>query len=87
MESTGVTLAVVIPVRAGSKGIPGKNLALVGGRPLLDWTVEAALGAARETGVVVLSCRPAEAEAARDPGGVDGPGELGDSGAAAPNGR
>ena len=38
-------LAVVIPVRAGSKGVPGKNLARVGGRPLLDWTVEAALAA------------------------------------------
>ena len=37
-----MTLAVVIPVRAGSKGVPGKNLARVGGRPLLDWTVEAA---------------------------------------------
>ena len=40
-----MTLAVVIPVRAGSKGVPGKNLARVGGRPLLDWTVEAALAA------------------------------------------
>ena len=47
-------LAVVIPVRAGSKGVPGKNLARVGGRPLLDWTVEAAL-AARCVGRVLVS--------------------------------
>ena len=32
----------VITARGGSKGIPGKNLKLLGGRPLLDYTVEAA---------------------------------------------
>ena len=40
-------LIVVIPARAGSKGVPGKNLARVAGRPLLDWTVEAAHRAGR----------------------------------------
>lgn len=35
------TIAIV-PARGGSKGIPMKNLAFVGGRPLIDWTLEAA---------------------------------------------
>ncbi|WP_068479781.1 cytidylyltransferase domain-containing protein [Pseudoclavibacter helvolus] len=35
----------VIPVRGGSKGIPGKNARLVAGKPLLAWTVEQALAA------------------------------------------
>jgi YrbI family 3-deoxy-D-manno-octulosonate 8-phosphate phosphatase len=52
-------LAVVIPVRAGSKGVPGKNLARVGGRPLLDWTVEAALGARCVDSVLVSTDDPA----------------------------
>lgn len=52
-------LAVVIPARAGSKGVPGKNLAPVGGRPLLDWTVEAALHAACVDRVLVSTDDPA----------------------------
>lgn len=36
-------VVALIPARAGSKGIPGKNLVPLGGRPLLAWTVEAAL--------------------------------------------
>jgi N-acylneuraminate cytidylyltransferase len=35
------TIAIV-PARGGSKGIPLKNLAFVGGMPLIDWTLEAA---------------------------------------------
>ena len=29
----------VVPARGGSKGVPGKNLRTVGGRPLLAWTL------------------------------------------------
>jgi N-acylneuraminate cytidylyltransferase len=32
----------IIPARGGSKGIPGKNIKLLGGKPLLEYTVEAA---------------------------------------------
>lgn len=35
----------VVPARGGSKGIPRKCIVPVGGRPLLAWTAEAALGA------------------------------------------
>ena len=43
----------LIPARGGSKGIPRKNLAPVGGKPLLTWTVEAAQEASELTRVVV----------------------------------
>ena len=43
----------LIPARGGSKGIPGKNLASVAGRPLLAWTVDAARGSSELTRVVV----------------------------------
>jgi CMP-N,N'-diacetyllegionaminic acid synthase len=43
----------LIPARGGSKGFPGKNLAPLGGRPLVAWTLEAASGSDRLTSVVV----------------------------------
>lgn len=36
-------MLVVIPARGGSKGIPRKNLQELGGRPLISWTIQAAL--------------------------------------------
>ena len=36
------TVVAVIPARAGSKGIPRKNVVPFGGRPLVQWTIEAA---------------------------------------------
>src|SRR5207253_924585 len=32
----------VIPARAGSKGLPGKNIKPLGGLPLIGWTIRAA---------------------------------------------
>lgn len=37
----GVTIAV-IPARGGSKGIPGKNIAVLGGAPLVSWSIKVA---------------------------------------------
>jgi CMP-N,N'-diacetyllegionaminic acid synthase len=37
------TLALVV-ARGGSKGVPRKNIAPVGGKPLIAWTIAAALG-------------------------------------------
>lgn len=34
---------VIIPARGGSKGIPGKNIKLLGGKPLIQYTIEAAM--------------------------------------------
>lgn len=38
-------VVVLVPLRGGSKGIPGKNIKPLGGRPLCAWTLEAACGA------------------------------------------
>jgi len=45
----------VIPARGGSKGIPLKNLRIFGGKPLVAWTIEAALAASCIDRVVVSS--------------------------------
>ena len=37
-------ILAVIPARCGSKGIPHKNIVDLGGRPLIDYTIQAALG-------------------------------------------
>lgn len=41
---SGPTLAV-IPARGGSKGLPRKNIRLLAGRPLIAWSIAAALEA------------------------------------------
>ena len=62
----------VIPARGGSKGLPGKNLRPLAGRPLIAHSVEAARRAHSITRVVVSTEDPASAEAARA-AGADGP--------------
>lgn len=58
----------VIPARGGSKGVPGKNLAPVGGVPLVARAVLACTRARRVTAVVVSTDDPSIAEAARTAG-------------------
>jgi CMP-N,N'-diacetyllegionaminic acid synthase len=36
------SVLAIITARGGSKGIPGKNIADLGGKPLIAWTIEAA---------------------------------------------
>jgi len=43
----------VIPARGGSKGVPRKNIRLLAGKPLLQYTVEAALAATRLSRVIL----------------------------------
>ncbi|MDP2387722.1 MAG: acylneuraminate cytidylyltransferase family protein [Bacteroidota bacterium] len=40
----------VIPARGGSKGLPGKNIKPIAGKPLIAWSVESALQAAKKIG-------------------------------------
>ena len=35
------SVSALVPARGGSKGLPGKNLRLIGGRPLIEYTLEA----------------------------------------------
>ncbi len=37
-------ILALIPARGGSKRIPGKNLRLLGGKPLVCWSIDVALG-------------------------------------------
>jgi len=52
----------LVPARGGSKGIPGKNIKLLGGKPLLAYTAEAALASHALTRVVLSTEDPAIAE-------------------------
>jgi len=48
-------ILAVIPARAGSKGLPGKNLRILNGKPLIAWSIEAALNTKGIHKVVVSS--------------------------------
>jgi len=48
-----VKVLAVIPARGGSKGIPRKNIKKLGGKPLIAWTIEAALKAPSINRVIV----------------------------------
>ena len=63
---------VVVPARGGSKGIPRKNLQLLGGRPLVAHAVATGLAARSVTRVVCSTDDPEIVQAARD-AGADAP--------------
>lgn len=54
----------VVPARGGSKGLPGKNLRLVGGKPLVAWAIGAGLGCEYVDRVICSTDDPAIADAA-----------------------
>ncbi|WP_351229459.1 acylneuraminate cytidylyltransferase [Streptomyces sp. NPDC002133] len=66
------TVLAVIPARGGSKGVPAKNLAQVGGIPLVARAVRACLGARLVTHVLVSTDDAAIADAARAAGAALG---------------
>lgn len=45
----------IIPARAGSKGVPGKNSKVLNGKPLMQYTIEAALSSKLLSSVVFSS--------------------------------
>lgn len=58
-------ILTVVPARGGSKGIPGKNIADVGGKPLMAWTLEYALSVPGLDRIVVSSDDEAILDVAR----------------------
>ncbi|MER6913801.1 acylneuraminate cytidylyltransferase [Streptomyces sp. NPDC000594] len=65
-----MTVLAVIPARGGSQGVPGKNLAPVGGVPLVARAVRECLAAGPVTDVVVTTDDPGIAAAAREAGAL-----------------
>lgn len=72
------TTYAVIAARGGSKGIPGKNLLDLCGKPLLVWSIEHAREAAGVDRVIVSSDSPEILKVAEDAGasGVLRPAEI-----------
>jgi len=68
----------IVPARGGSKGIPGKNLVPLAGKPLLVYTLQAARSAPSITRLVVSTDSPEIAEVARDSGAevIERPAEI-----------
>jgi CMP-N-acetylneuraminic acid synthetase len=58
----------IIPARGGSKGLPGKNIRLLCGKPLIQWTIEKALRSAYLDVVVVTTDSQVVAEVAKQAG-------------------
>jgi CMP-N-acetylneuraminic acid synthetase len=48
-----ISVLAVITARGGSKAVPGKNLYPLGGKPLIEWTIDAALNAKCITRTIV----------------------------------
>jgi CMP-N,N'-diacetyllegionaminic acid synthase len=63
-----MNVVALIPAKGTSSRIPGKNLRLLGGKPLVVWTIEAALASRLVTRVIVSTESPDVAEVAREEG-------------------
>ena len=50
-----MTTWVMIPARGGSVGVPRKNVRRLKDKPLISWTIEAALGATAANGIIVMT--------------------------------
>jgi CMP-N-acetylneuraminic acid synthetase len=64
-----VRVVAVVPARAGSKRVPGKNLRPLGGRPLLAWSIEDGLRSPAVDRVIVSTDSEDVVAAARAAGG------------------
>jgi len=60
----------LIPARGGSKGIPRKNIKTIAGKPLIVWTIEAALRSSMLDAVVVSTEDEEIADVARQAGAL-----------------
>lgn len=58
----------LVPARGGSKRIPGKNIKLLGGKPLINWSIDLALQIPSVVDVLVSTDDSTTAEVARSAG-------------------
>jgi CMP-N-acetylneuraminic acid synthetase len=61
-------LLILVPARAGSKGVPGKNVKPLGGVPLLAWTARTIRASGVQARAVLTTDDPAIAELGRAEG-------------------
>ncbi len=66
--SAGETLVGLIPARAGSKRVPGKNVRVLGRHPLIAYAIGSALGSGVLDAVIVSTDSPEIGEVARSLG-------------------
>lgn len=64
----GRRVLAIIPARGGSKGIPGKNIVPIDGRPLITWTINAAQASSYIDRLILSSDDEAIMAVARDAG-------------------
>ncbi|MFV0633063.1 cytidylyltransferase domain-containing protein [Demequina sp.] len=78
MSARSLRIAAVIPARGGSKGVPGKNVARVGGVPLVGRAAQAALSVPAITDVCVSTDDAGIAQVARQYGAavIDRPAQI-----------
>lgn len=76
--STAPSAIAIVLARAGSKGVPGKNTAIIAGKPCVRWTFDAALQSESIAKVVLSSDCPHAKAMARECGVLvhDRPSEL-----------
>lgn len=60
----------LIPARGGSKGVPGKNIKMIHGKPLIVWSIEKALRSNKLDKVVVSTDSDEIAEISRNAGAI-----------------
>ena len=68
LDSKGGRALAVIPARGGSKQVPRKNLKLLGGKPLIAWSIEAARASTELDRCIVSTDDEEIAEVARSLG-------------------
>ncbi len=61
-------ILAIIPARGGSKSVPGKNIKLLSGKPLIAWKIESAKKSKYINRVIVSTDDPEIAEVAREYG-------------------
>ena len=63
----------VIPARGGSKGVPRKNIRMVGGKPLIAYTIDAAMAVKNRLHRLIVSTDDAEIAAMAQDYGAEVP--------------